>query len=417
MRGRARASRAGGRGRWRHGTSRGSAARHGQRGLFRGIDRSRWMPVAGLVLLSCGPVTAVGAAPMAGPAGEARRVAVAAPQPVAERLAEAERRFDAVDYEGAIALLDGVLAELAGRDPREPAGREMRAAAHALRARARYGIDDLDGARADLVEVLRIRPEFRFPEGVSPRMVALLGEVRAERIGFVRVVVDPPQAEVTIDGETVAAEEPVATPVGERLVRARLPGYTSVEQRVNVRAGATHGVLFRLVRLGSALSIFTVPADVEVRVDGVPRGRTAAAGPGRGEVAALASELGVEADTVGGPLVIDGPDVGTLNLSFTRPCYRQVDRAYAFTRAADERLVVRLEPAVGTIVVSGPAGATVAIDGTPRGTVPVVVEGLCEGPHVVEIVDAAGRRQRREVRLAAGERLAVAFEDGGQARP
>lgn len=357
--------------------------------------------MAGFVLLWYGPVPAAGTAP----------------QPVAERLAEAERRFDAVDYEGAIAQLDGVLAELAGRDPKEPAVREMRVAAHALRARARYGVDDLEGARADLVDVLRIRPDFRFPEGVSPRMVALLGEVRAARIGFVRVVVDPPQAEVSIDGEVVTAEEPVATLVGERLVRARLPGYTSVEQRVDVRAGATHGVLFKLVRLGSVLSIFTVPADVEVRVDGVPRGRTAAAGPGRAELAILASELGVEVDAVGGPLVVEGPDVGTLHLSLTRPCYRQVDRAYTFTRAADERLIVRLEPAVGAIVVSGPAGAQVAIDGEPRGAVPVVAEGLCEGPHVIDIVDAAGRRQRREVRVAAGERLVVTFEDGGQARP
>jgi hypothetical protein len=375
------------------------------------------MPVAGLVLLSWVPAAAIEAAPVSGAAVHARRLSAAVPQPIAERLAEAERRFDAVDYEGAIARLDGVLAELAGGDAREPAVREMRVAAHALRARARYGVGDLEGARADLVEVLRIRPNFRFPEGVSPRMVALLGEVRAAGIGFVRVVVDPPQAEVSIDDEAVAAEEAVATPVGERLVRARLPGYTSVEQRVNVRAGATHGVLFKLVRLGSALSIFTVPADVEVRVDGVLRGQTAAAGPGRGEVPALASELGVAAGAIGGPLVVEGPDVGTLRLSFTRPCYRQLDRVYSFTRAADERLIVRLEPAVGAIVVSGPAGARVAVDGELRGAAPVAVEGLCEGPHVVEIVDAAGRQQRREVTVAAGERLVITFDDGGQARP
>lgn len=352
--------------------------------------------------------------------GVAARQASATPVPraVAERLAEAERRFDAVDYEGAIALLDGVLAELAGRDPSDLAAREARLAAHALRARARHGVDDLAGARADLVEVLRIRPDFRFPEGVSPRMVALLGEVLASAIGFIRVVVDPPAASVSIDGAPVPTEEPVATPVGERLVRARLPGYTSVEQRVNVRAGATHGVVFRLVRLGSALTIFTVPADVEVRVGGVPQGRTKAAGPGRGDVGALASELGVDPDAVGGPLVLDGPDVGTLALAFVRPCYRPAERTVTFTQASDERLVVRLEPAVGAIVVAGPAGVKVAIDGEPRGAAPVAVEGLCEGSHVVEIVDEAGRRETREVTVAAGERVVVTFgEGGGKARP
>jgi hypothetical protein len=376
------------------------------------------MLAAALAFLCWRLAWAVPAALVASGGAAAPAAAVPAPQAVADRLAEAGRRFDAVDYEGAIALLDGVLKELAGRDPSDPVAREARVAAHALRARARHGIDDLEGARADLVEVLRIRPDFRFSEGVSPRVIALLGEVRATRLGFIRVVVHPPEAEVSIDGAPVAAEEPAAATVGEHVVRARLPGYTSVEQRVNVRAGATHGVLFKLVRLGSALAIFTVPADVEVRVEGVPRGRTAASGPGRGDIGALASELGVDPDAVGGPLVVDGPDVGTLALSFVRPCYRPVERTVTFTRAADERLIVRLEPAVGTIVVTGPPGVRVAIDGEPRGAAPVAVEGLCEGSHVVEIVDEAGRRRRREVTLAAGERLVVAFDDGVvQARP
>jgi PEGA domain-containing protein len=52
-------------------------------------------------------------------------------------------------------------------------------------------------------------------------------------------------------------------------------------------------------------------------------------------------------------------------------------------------------------VISEPAGATVTIDGTERGTAPVTVDGLEPGEHQI-VVQGSGKAQRRSVTLEAG---------------
>jgi hypothetical protein len=69
---------------------------------------------------------------------------------------------------------------------------------------------------------------------------------------------------------------------------------------------------------------------------------------------------------------------------------------------------VKLEPAVATLAIkSNQAGSVVFIDGQQRGVAPMVVNDVCEGPHVVELKSASGRYINR-VDARTGLKLDIA---------
>ena len=77
------------------------------------------------------------------------------------------------------------------------------------------------------------------------------------------------------------------------------------------------------------------------------------------------------------------------------------------------QLPVMLEPEApraGSLLVAGDVtGATVSVDGTPRGTTPTVIEGITEGEHDVQVVSPQPGMQphTERVRIRAGERTVI----------
>src|SRR5690606_22050412 len=135
--------------------------------------------------------------------------------------------------------------------------------------------------------------------------------------------------------------------------------------------------------------------DTEVFVNGVSKGRT-----GRPEdpaaVAAAAGQAGVPADEIG-TLVLTGFETGAFEIEFRRDCHVAERRRLSLETLGDVVVdPVVLKRSVGDLALdSEPAGATVLIDGEPRGTAPLTVEGVCAGTHLVEFRTPVGRSVER----------------------
>lgn len=78
----------------------------------------------------------------------------------------------------------------------------------------------------------------------------------------------------------------------------------------------------------------------------------------------------------------------------------------------------RAAPDTGSILVSGPPGAPVFMDGTARGSTPTVIEGVAVGPHSVEIRPPGQDVYSTTVTVLAGQRATVAMPtaQGGSLR-
>ena len=76
--------------------------------------------------------------------------------------------------------LDRALAMLQARPENDV--RATLAEALELRARARFGLGDQDGAKQDFVALLKANPGYAMTGQVSPRVVAIFDEVKKRRL-------------------------------------------------------------------------------------------------------------------------------------------------------------------------------------------------------------------------------------------
>lgn len=320
-------------------------------------------------------------------------------------LAQARQLFDALDYEQAIPLLDRAVAVLELQAARDPSARPSLVSAYGMRARARFGIGNRDGAVADFRSALANDPGFSLGEGVSPRIVALLDEVKASTIGTLDLLTDPGDVSVLVDGAPAKSTAgKVALASGAHTVKVTRPGYRPAEQPVVVSAGQSVPLRLTLARVSTVLTIISSPPDVQVIVNGAPKGKTVA-GPLDPSLAGLPAQLGVPPDQVSQPLTIADLGTGTLDIELRRPCYASESRQLPVAGLSDVMLdPVKLKPAMGTLSIdSEPAGATVWLDGEEKGTAPVTLNTVCAGAHTVEFRSVAGRGVER-----------VTIESGGQ---
>ncbi len=129
------------------------------------------------------------------------------------------------------------------------------------------------------------------------------------------------------------------------------------------------------------------------------------------------------------PLTLTGLDLGTRRIRVQRDGYATQERAVSLTRERPSRSVdVSLprraataparpaaappaSPAVRTgslLVESRPAGATVTVNGSPRGLSPLTLSGLAPGEYTVQLQLAGYRTITTTVRVVAGERARAA---------
>ena len=102
------------------------------------------------------------------------------------------------------------------------------------RARA-FGIGNREGAVADFRALLGLEPGFMLPEGVSPRVVAILDEVRMATIGAIELTLDPADAQLVVDGVPRAAWQRPLVGRGRRAHPSRLADGFSADRSAGDR--------------------------------------------------------------------------------------------------------------------------------------------------------------------------------------
>jgi hypothetical protein len=301
---------------------------------------------------------------------------------------EARRLFDALDYEKAVGALDQAIAALEAGTPRDIVRRDKLASAYEMRARSKFGLGDQDGTKADFVALLKLDPAHTLSGQVSPRVVALFEETLKAMVTNLTVAVTPATAKIDIDGMPVAAAGTLRIGVGDHVVSAEQIGYRSATQTVTAVAGATAEVALALERVSSVLRIVTVPADVDVKVDGRSVGKTVA-----------------ESGAASAPLVVSDVTTGAHVVELSRDCYVKVSNRVAVEKPDDYPVgPLTLQPALATLSVkANQPGAQVFIDGKDRGVVPFMMADLCEGEHLVELRSKFGRDAKRITARTGGE--------------
>ena len=340
-------------------------------------------------------------------------VRLAIGQAVDPQFSEAKRLFDSLDYDAALRALDLAITGLEAKAPNDAARREFLPAAYEMRARSKFGLGDQNGARADFVALLKINAGHALTGQVSPRVVALFEEAVKTTVTSVNLTVTPATAKIELDGLPVPASSTLPITIGEHTITADQIGYRKVQQAFTAEAGSPATVTLTLERVSSVLNILTTPADVDVSIDGVKRGKTAA-GPPPPTFAEAIARAKVTPAQVSAVMVIPDVSAGSHVIEFTRDCYVKAETRVPIDKPDDYTVgPIPLEHAVASLTVrASDPRAQVVIDGQTRGAAPFSTTELCEGEHTVELRSQSGRFFKR-VQARTGDKLTI----DGQLKP
>ncbi|HEY8432734.1 MAG TPA: PEGA domain-containing protein [Sandaracinaceae bacterium] len=207
-------------------------------------------------------------------------------------------------------------------------------------------------------------------------------------------------AHIRVDGQ-LAGRVPARVEVapGRRLIEVEAEGFLTFAQWVELEAGQTRSIDVRLEErlpdLGSILVVTDV-SGAEVFVDGTSRGHT--------------------------PRVVEGLTPGEHRVEVVAPSGARVERTVEVRVDAREIVSVELAdrppPPGRASVVSEPPGATVLVDGEPRGVTPIVIEGLSPGPHIFDLSLEGFVNEQRVVTVEPSAEIEVSVTlSRGEPRP
>ena len=292
-------------------------------------------------------------------------------------LAEAERLFDAFQFEAAISALNPLINRLDGPGADRTG---LLARGHELRGRAAFNLGRAQSARSDFVRLLEIDASVRLPADASPRLIEFFDAVRAETVGSLFVTMDPP-GRLVVDGREFlldALNTVVDVVAGSHTILATLPGHREQRQDVVIVAGQGYSLDIRLERVYGSLTVATDPAGARVSVDGQYAGETVP---------------GIRPSDPSVPILIADLMPGQHQLRLERPCSAPQSVPFNIPDPpVDADIgVIRLEPAIATAIIESPAdGAMVYVDGVLRGRSPTRLDDICAGEREIEV-----RTQRR----------------------
>ena len=276
---------------------------------------------------------------------------------------EAEKVFNSRSQPDSLALFDEFLRQVdANRAVEEPPDEIHRLLANTYfyRAQVNFNLGRADEVQADLDRLLQVEPGFAMDRTlVSSKFAELFDRIKKERVGSAIFAVDPPDAEVAVGRWKAAPDGVILLPIGAHVVTIERPGYSSAEQEVTISASNVPTFELALERLAAVLTVYTTQEDVEIRIDGAPRGATA---PYPGADPAQGSRL-----------VLDDLQPGTYELGASKEGFRDY---LARAQVAELRDYVvgpiELHPTAGVLVLRDlPPGTAVRANGellTPQFT-------------------------------------------------
>ncbi len=318
-------------------------------------------------------------------------------QAVQDALTGAVAEFEGPQQGRSIGLLDDVIARLESlrRARSLPArGREMLAQAYELRARAYYNIGLQDKATDSFRTLVQLQPQYALTKDkVSPKVVDFYDSIKRTLVGFLAVSTRPPGARVSLNGEFLGLTDffPVEVLAGEYALEIAKEGYQSVAKAVSIAPRGTETVQEELLRVSAAAAFVTEPAGVEVWIDGVLRGVTAGGLPP--EQHDVARAQGLDPSRASERLQISNLSLGEHRVEFRRKCFETERVTLTLEEARDYEIApARLTESLASLDLrSDPPGAAIYVDGEPKGQTPRSIEGLCSGPHRIEVKHQSGK--------------------------
>jgi hypothetical protein len=275
-------------------------------------------------------------------------------------------------FEKALAAIEAMVNE-PGLAPAE------RAELLVLRSQARVAFGDLDAAERDFAEILQVQPGFRPDPSLTPKKaMERFAKVQRQTVGWIELTLDPPDAVLTVDGRTVLREPggELALVAGEHELRASLAGFDAAVRPIEVTAGEATPLELQLVPNARTVIVRTEPAGVQVALDGEVVGSTVRPDDGVGP---------------GGELVLENVPLGEHAFTLSKPCFRTERLNESLTvdlldRSPRRLRAVAMAPAHARLVlVGGPEGARVAVDGESVGRLPLEPLTICPGERVVSV--------------------------------
>lgn len=335
-------------------------------------------------------------APVAAPVGpdEAQQRELQAAQ---ELMARAVAEFEGPQQGRSINLLDDIatrLEDLKRQNALPPRGRELLAQAYELRARAYYNIGLQEKAADSFRLLVQLQPQYALTKDkVSPKVVDFYDSIKRALVGYLAVSTRPPGARVTLSGEFLGLSDffPLGVLAGEYTLEITKEGYAPVTKPVSIAPRGTETVQEELVRVSAAAAFVTEPAGVEVWIDGALRATTG--GSLDPELYEAARARGLDPLRASARTEVTGLSLGEHRVEFRRKCYETERTTVATPEAQDYEIApLRLNDSLASLSLrSDPPGAVIYIDGEKKGQTPLEVDGLCSGPHRVEVKHATGK--------------------------
>ncbi len=207
-----------------------------------------------------------------------------------------------------------------------------------------------------------------------------------------------------VDGRPVVIQPDGSLAVlgGERSVRAEAKGFDPETYALQITPGEEQPVRMQLVPNARDVVVRTIPAGVDVYVDGAQVGRTEPP----------ESSYGRPSET--GALLIASLPLGEHEIEYKKPCFadhsvRDLVTVDLLDRSAKVYEPVRMRPSFASLRVTGePLGAKVRINGEDAGFIPVEEAKVCPGRVVLEV--EAGKRTVWRAERTAREDVAASFE-------
>ncbi|MEM9595576.1 MAG: PDZ domain-containing protein [Acidobacteriota bacterium] len=284
---------------------------------------------------------------------------------------EAEAVFQSADQPASLPLFGRVvdlLESLRLTRGLDPAARDLLVRSLSYRGQVQFNLGMTELVDASLRQMLEVNSDADLDRDlVSPKLATQFDRLRKSLVGEITFILDPPDAEVRVDGEVVdALSGPVGVLTGLRTLLVSRPGHGSIERQLEVTGGSGVSLDLVLPRESAVLRLNTRPQETEVRVDGQVVGSTGGVAP-EGFLPEGAAAV-YRRDEFSDELVVEGVDPGLKVLEVVREGYRTYRAELQIVDLLDYQMPpIVLEPESGKIQLDDfPPGAEILIDGEPR---------------------------------------------------
>ena len=266
----------------------------------------------------------------------------------AEKLFRSESQPESIDIFSQI--ITALESQTASRQPSEDE-RRILIQSLLLRAEAQFNLGETDTVTKDLQQVIDVDPAMQLDTSqVSPRFVALFDNLLAESVGYLVLLVSPPDAEVRIDGTVIDATQlRHSLLTGLHTIVARRAGYDAVQTEVVVDAATEVQSELVLESTSAVLRLLTRPPGADVSLDATAVGTTT--GVAHGDIVLSGDARLYPLEDFSDELIIGGLRPGLHRIEVSLDGFRPSRREISVRDLVDYQAVVVLEPTAGRVLL------------------------------------------------------------------